>query len=662
MRMHLIDWAIVLSLLVFVTGMAVYVKRFTKSVADFLTAGRFAGRYMLTISEGVAGLGAISIIAYFEQHYVAGFSPLWWGWLVTAVNIVLALSGWVIYRYRQTRAMTMAQFFEIRYSKSFRVYTGIIAYFAGVLNFAIFPAVGSRFFIYFCGLPQNITIMGLSFSTFVLVMAFLLLISLFFTLVGGQIAVMVTDFFQGLFTFLAFTIIIVVCMNLVDWGHISEVLLKAPEGASLVNPLDTAKIKDFNYWFYLIMVFGMIYGYKSWQGNSGYNCAAKNPHEARMGGILGTWRTQLLFLLVTMLPICAYTFLNHPDYAEKAQLVQNSITSIENIQIQKQMTVSIVLSHILPRGIMGLFCAIMLAAFISTHDTYLHSWGSMLIQDVILPFRKKPFTQKQHLLLLRLSVVGVAIFVFFFSLLFRQTQYILLYFAITGAIYTGGAGACILGGLYWKKGSAAGAWSAFIIGPMMAVTGLVVRTLFPNFPINEQWMLFITMVTCSASYFIVYFCVNKSFNMDRMLHRGKYASREESTDNAAQNSKGRFDILGMSNEFSRMDRIIYVGTVVWGVGWSLVFLIGTVYGLIFEISSENWLKIWYVYIRVGLIIGVVFTVWFAIGGIKDMRYMFKKLRTSVRNDLDVGMVVKHHNLGEEEPEEIEIDKNNKEVQ
>ena len=53
--------------------------------------------------------------------------------------ILVAVSGWVIYRYRETRALTLAQFFEMRYNRKFRVFTGFIAFFAGLLNFGIFP-------------------------------------------------------------------------------------------------------------------------------------------------------------------------------------------------------------------------------------------------------------------------------------------------------------------------------------------------------------------------------------------------------------------------------------------------------------------------------------------------------------------------------------------
>ena len=90
------------------------------------------------------------------------------------------------------------------------------------------------------------------------------------------------------------------------------------------------------------------------------------------------------------------------------------------------------LTHALPVGFVGLFAAVMFAAMLSTDDTYMHSWGSIFVQDVILPFRKKPFTEKQHLWLLRGSIIFVGVFAFFFSWLFKQTEYIVLYFQITG--------------------------------------------------------------------------------------------------------------------------------------------------------------------------------------------------------------------------------------
>ena len=47
----------------------------------------------------------------------------------------------------------------------------------------------------------------------------------------------------------------------------------------------------------------------------------------------------------------------------------------------------------------------------------------------------------------------MTIFAFCWSLLFPQTTYIYMYFALTGAIFLGGAGSVIIGGLYWKRGT-----------------------------------------------------------------------------------------------------------------------------------------------------------------------------------------------------------------
>jgi SSS family solute:Na+ symporter len=97
---------------------------------------------------------------------------------------------------------------------------------------------------------------------------------------------------------------------------------------------------------------------------------------------------------------------------------------------------------------------------------------------MILPFRKKALTPKSHLLLLRTCITGVTIFAFCWSLLFPQSQYIYMYFATTGAIFLGGAGSVIIGGLYWNRATAAGAWAAMIVGCTTAVGGIV---------LTEEW-------------------------------------------------------------------------------------------------------------------------------------------------------------------------------
>ena len=317
MNLSLIDWAIVFAVLGGMFYSVSTTKGLMKSVSDFLAAGRTAGRYVISISSGIAGLGAITIVYYLEMGYVSGFAMSWWGFSSALVILFITVSGWVVYRFRSTRCLTLPQFFEMRYSRRFRIFTGIVAFVSGLINFGIFPAVGARFFIYFCGLPEEL----FGISTFPILMVILLSISLYFVYTGGQIAVIIADFFQGVFVNIIFVVMIFFLFFKVGWGQISEALEQTPlkfaqedivkvqseesfiklteieqieqideiniryENSSRINPFKTSHVEDFNFWYFLIGIIGVMYGTMSWQGTQAYNASAKSAHEAKMGGV-----------------------------------------------------------------------------------------------------------------------------------------------------------------------------------------------------------------------------------------------------------------------------------------------------------------------------------------------------------------------------------------
>ena len=185
MNMTVLDWSIVIGLIVILTITSIRTNRYARSVSGFLAANRCAGRYLITIAYGMAQLGVISLVWFWQQNYDVGFTSIWWGFMEGPALILIALTGWVVYRFRQTRAMTMAQFFEIRYSRNFRVFAGLVAFISGIINYGIFPAVASRFFMHLCGLPEAMSILGLQVDTFPLLMALLLGTALIFVFLGG---------------------------------------------------------------------------------------------------------------------------------------------------------------------------------------------------------------------------------------------------------------------------------------------------------------------------------------------------------------------------------------------------------------------------------------------------------------------------------------------
>jgi SSS family solute:Na+ symporter len=77
-----------------------------------------------------------------------------------------------------------------------------------VVNYGIFPAVSVRFFMFFCRLPEYYPLWGINWDVYAVLLTIAIGLGLFFATCGGQIAIMVTDFVQGVFCNICFIIFI----------------------------------------------------------------------------------------------------------------------------------------------------------------------------------------------------------------------------------------------------------------------------------------------------------------------------------------------------------------------------------------------------------------------------------------------------------------------
>ena len=98
------------------------------------------------------------MMASMEMFSRAGNSLNFWSALPGLLFFIFNLLGLVTFRFRETRALTFHQLFEIRYSKSARVLASFLNVLSGLFNFGLLPALASRFFVYFCGFPPNLTL------------------------------------------------------------------------------------------------------------------------------------------------------------------------------------------------------------------------------------------------------------------------------------------------------------------------------------------------------------------------------------------------------------------------------------------------------------------------------------------------------------------------
>ena len=723
MNMHLIDWTIVVVSVVALTWFSLRTVRYMQGVTDFLSANRSAGRYMLTLAGGMTGFGAISAVGMFEQYADAGFPPIWWGWMMIPASVVVTLSGWVFYRFRETRCLTLAQFFELRYNRRFRIYTGLIVWFSGIVNFGIFHYVASNFFVYFCGLPPELDVLGVAIPTYWPVMGLTTGMALVYTCIGGHITVMITDCVQGIFCGMAFVVLCIVLLFSFDWPVLTQALEEAPyraavvqakqrvvkaqarydaalegkvedtkerkeeldaavaaqddeeglreaaKGKSMLNPFDTAKVKNFNIWFYLIIVFNMFYGTMAWQGSQAYHSSGITPHEQKMGAIIGGWRILLQTATVLLLALCALTFLQHPQYAEQASGANRMLETLragDTPQLATQQRVPIALAYMLPVGFRGLFCVVMMFLLVTTQDTYVHSWGTIFIQDVVMPWRKEPFTPEGHVRALRWSIAFVAVFAVVFSCVYKPTEFIQMYFAITGAI-VGGLGCVIVGGLYWRRATTPAAYTAVTLGAVLSVTRIIVhqlkdtiaekadtsalmRLLDATNAINSQVVWFFVMIFCIFVFATISLLTcRRPFNMERMLHRGKYDTKGDHKKAEDATKSVWLKLVGITEEFSRTDRILAGGLVLWNLFWIGLFGGAALYNFVIaQIPADWWPKFWrlWVFLQVG--VGIPITIWFTIGGAMDIRRVFQRLATVQRDAADDGWVIHHHLPGDPE--------------
>lgn len=751
--MFWLDWIIVFIPLLVVLVIGLKSQKYVKSVADFLAAGRVAGRYVICVASGEAGMGLISLVAMWEMYYSCGFAVSFWSAIAAPLGLIFGLTGFCTYRFRETKAMTMGQFFEMRYNRAFRIFAAVLQSISGVINYAIFPAVGARCMMYFLDLPVHFYVCGWKFSTFGLLMLLFLGIAVWIVTMGGQITIMVTDCVQGLVSYPLYAIIVAYIFYRFSWnGEMVPALMDRAPGESMLNPYDIKNMRTFNLFYVFVGIFSSIFNRMAWSGTQGYNVAAANAHEQKMGGLLGTWRAGFSTMMIVLLAVAGYTYMTHIDFKKEADSVHRQLTAktmaemahekrfdairqdVETLTktgtvtpamkeilkkdpkfdlskpldpgkyreaaqaavatvdkgtaqtigtIYHQMLVPVALREMLPMGITGVLCALLIFLMISTDTTYMHSWGSIIVQDIILPFRKTPFTPRQQLNLLRGIIAGVAVFAFLFSYFFAQMDYILMFFAITGAIWLGGAGPVIVFGLYWKRGTSAGAFAALGSGSFLAVAGILcqqtwAKYIYPfledtnlvkpvswffetvsapfnpyivwkvtpdRFPVNSQEIYFIAMVVAILLYVgLSLVTCRKPFNLERMLHRGVYAEEGKTLEKIPWNIHTVFSkLIGIDSNYTRGDKILAWSVFLWSFGWG--FLLCFV-GIVIWNSIYQWPNHWWAInfhitmLLVPGIVAVVSTIWFSIGGTVDLCRLFKRLKEKEDDYLDDGRVVK----------------------
>ncbi len=337
--MSIWDWLIVIVPVSLVMFAGFYARRYVRSVADFLSAGRVAGRYVISVGDAAAALSIIGLVSYVEIHYKTGFALVFWNNVMLPLGVVLSLFGYCTYRFRETKAMSLGQFLEMRYNRAFRIFASALRSLSEMLANMIMPAVAARFFIYFLDLPHAVNIFGVEVSMFVLIVFFCLMLAISLICCGGTLSLLITDAIQGIILFGLMAVFVVFILYKFNWStDLVPVMCDRVQGESFLNPYDIENLRDFNMFMVLLTVVTTVLHRASWIG-AGYTTSAKTPHEQKMAGLLGTWRGALNALFYVLVAIGIIAVMNHRDFAADSKEIKEELSrhiAVELVARDKQ--------------------------------------------------------------------------------------------------------------------------------------------------------------------------------------------------------------------------------------------------------------------------------------------------------------------------------------
>jgi sodium/proline symporter len=432
-------------------GIGLYAyRKSTSDVSGFMLGGRSLSPSVAALSAGASDMSGWMLMGLPGAMYISGVSSLWIaiGLVIGAfLNYLIVAPRLRTYTEVANDSITLPDFFENRFndkSHMLRVVSSVVI----VVFFTLYTSsgivAGGKLFESSFGLDYEV---GLYVTAGVVVA---------YTLFGGFLAVSLTDFVQGCIMFIALVLVPVVTIN--EVGGFSEMhssvksinpeLLNMFSGVTLISII-SAMAWGLGYFGqpHIIVRFMAIRSVK------------EMPTARRIG---------MSWMIVSIIGAMATGFAGIAYVAKTG------------MKLDDAETIFILLSQILFSPLIaGFLLAAILAAIMSTISSQLLVTSSSLTEDFYKTFLNREASDKQQVLVGRISVFIVALVAI--SLAYDRDSSILSLVSNAWAGFGAAFGPVVIGCLYWKKMTRNGALAGMVTG---AVT--VLLWIYLPFTINGQ--------------------------------------------------------------------------------------------------------------------------------------------------------------------------------
>lgn len=471
-------WAFVLYLAVMI-GIGLYYSRKQKSLSQYILGDRSLGPWLTSLSAEASDMSGWMLMGLPGYAYLHGLSAFW-----TASGLILGTwANWVLtakrlrtYTEIADNSLTIPDYLSNRFKDKKNILRFICAIFI-MIFFIIYTSSG----FVAAGKLFN-TIFNIPYTTALLIGTFVVV---FYTFLGGFGAVALTDFVQG--TMMFFTVLYVpVAATFALGGPAPTWHALSKEGADFFSLLPPSSSGMANLILFLSCA-GWGLGYFGQPHILVRFMAIGNPNDLKKSTHIA-----MVWVIISLMAAIAMGIIG------KAFLT----TPLENANAER---VFIIMSQQLSTPFFtGIIWSAILAAIMSTASSQLLVTASAVAKDLYQPFIHKGASQKELLLVSRITVLVVTLIAIFLAA--DPNSYIFQIVSYAWAGFGACFGPAILLSLYWKRMTLRGAYAGVLVG---GITVLIWR--------QFQWLGLYELVPgflLSALSIIVVSLLDKAPDMD----------------------------------------------------------------------------------------------------------------------------------------------------
>lgn len=444
-------------LLTIIAGLAV--RKYVGKVEHYLVAGREMNLYLGVASLAATEFGIVTCMYTAQNGLKMGFAGAVPGILQTIAMLVVGITGFCIKPLRDAGVMTIPELFENRYGPKVRWLSGVVIVLGGLLNMGVFLRTGGEFLLITMGYSPA------EFSTtyrLEIMMSILLIIVAIYTVLGGMLSVLVTDFLQFIVMSLSMLLVTILILSKVGWENIVNAV-ESHLGPKAFNPFLMERGWEFVL-FNLCLQFAVVL---TWQAVIQRILSAKSTKVGKLIYVHTSFFFTARFIIPGLWGMAALAVLT-PE-----QITENTLYAMPRF-----------LSIFLPSGLMGILIAGMLAADMSTDSAYMLTWGGVIYNDILSPIRKKyRWSEKKGVLINRAIVALIGLFLLFYGLWYPLKGNLWDYLGVTGTIYLSSMSVLLIACCYWKHANNWGAIASIVAGAVFPVGFLILQQL----PQTAEW-------------------------------------------------------------------------------------------------------------------------------------------------------------------------------